>query len=45
MRLASSERFQDVIELRGGIMKWHRFFAWASTICMALALYTGYKHK
>ena len=27
------------------LMKWHRFFGWAGAICMALALYTGYKHK
>lgn len=25
-------------------MKWHRFFAWTGAICMALAVYTGYKH-
>ena len=27
------------------VMKWHKFFAWAGMICMALSLYTGYKHK
>lgn len=31
--------------LKENLMKWHRFFAWAGTVCMALALYTGYKHK
>ena len=29
----------------GNPMKWHRFFGWAGTICMVLALYTGYKRK
>ncbi len=24
-------------------MKWHKYLAWASVACMALALYTGYK--
>lgn len=24
-------------------MKWHKYFAWASVACMALALYAGYK--
>ena len=26
-------------------MKQHKFWAIAATICMVMALYTGYKHK
>lgn len=26
-------------------MKQHRFWAWAAVVCMAMALYTGYKHN
>ena len=29
---------------KGAPMKWHKFFGWAGAICMALAVYTGYKH-
>ena len=26
-------------------MKQHRFWAYASVICMLMAMYTGYKHR
>ncbi|MGN0347949.1 MAG: DUF6219 family protein [Roseburia sp.] len=26
-------------------MEKHKFWAWASVICMLVAIYTGYKHK
>ncbi|MDE7312228.1 MAG: hypothetical protein K2N87_11530 [Eubacterium sp.] len=29
----------------GRQMKKHRFWAWAAVICMAMAIYTGYKHQ
>ncbi|WP_447581646.1 DUF6219 family protein [Anaerotignum faecicola] len=30
---------------RGRKMKNHKFWAWASVFCFAMAMYTGYKHK
>lgn len=26
-------------------MKQHRFWAWAAVFCMAMVMFTGYKHK
>ena len=34
-----------VVEKEGGVMKKHKFWAWASVFCFAMVMYTGYKHK
>ena len=37
-------RYNKTIK-EGCRMKKHKFWAWAAIICMAMSVYTGYKHK
>lgn len=37
-------RYNKTIK-EGCQMKKHKFWAWAAIICMAMSVYTGYRHK